>query len=204
MQLRVHRGFMIPSPFFCSSISLSSHPSTFSLLFFPRLQPEEMSTFYNSTDQFFHIDPTEVDDLQKCIWRLVCNATWLGTFSITFILFILLSTKRQRKSILFSIQCGLFILTIIYNSTALTNANSRFNMVWIEEEDQNKYWNFARLDVANLSLEHWITILADGSLLVHILGSFFPSDRFKNQQRLIYVLPFLIIMVARIIPIIHG
>jgi len=157
-----------------------------------------MNTFYNTTDEHFHIDPIEVYDLHKCVWRLVCNSTWLGTFSIAFILFILLSTRRQRRSILFSIQTGLIILTIVYNSTALANADLRFKIAWIKEENRNKYWNFARLDVANLSLEHWITILADGSLLFHIIPTFFPSKQFNKKQQFVYLFPFLIIMAARI------
>lgn len=157
-----------------------------------------MNTFYNTTDQHFHIDPVEVYDLHKCVWRLVCNSSWLGTFTIAFILFILLSTRRQRRSILFSIQCGLFILAIGYNSSALANADLRFKMAWIKQEDRQKYWSIARLDVANLSLEHWITILADGSLLFHIIPTFFPSKHFNKQQRLICLLPFLIIMMARV------
>ncbi|PWN45091.1 hypothetical protein IE81DRAFT_328356 [Ceraceosorus guamensis] len=137
--------------------------------------------------------------------QAIFMAFWTGFMGLFATAFVLLSTPAQRRRPLFSIQCILLILTLIYNGidlayTYLYTAN------FIEQLGQNRSqptpWPEAEPTIEIMS--HLLPFLIDLTLIIKV-AAFYPKRiYYVAWRRLLPIAPLIVVALARLATMIYS
>lgn len=155
-------------------------------------------TYYNEETSTFIVSKRVSLMIYFFMFRLILCSAWLGTTFTVGIAFMSLSSKEQKKTYLFRLQCLCVVLATIYNASEVGNVLYRLKILTFRSDQVMNYTAYTHWTSFGHSAEHLIPLLSDSALLFRI-SSFFPYPVYSKRFRFLLLTPFFVLIVCRTI-----
>jgi len=154
-------------------------------------------TFWNATDETFHLDEMSVHFVDILCWRLIYFGFWTGLFVVAFILHIFVVAPQKRKTSIYRLHLIAIPLTIIFNINQIMFWYVTFRITWFKPEEFANKAAVNYMVMLNELLIHFVPLLGESTLILQF-ATFFPRPLYSIWARSGILAPFAILLAARL------